>query len=102
MIRRPDKMSRAAPTAASSIVFIISAEKVCDGAKSSLMAASFHIADRGSPVAFGDPFFSASGRFLELGDLAGSKEVGPERFGEFGGVATKPYSRRGKGLDSCM
>src|SRR5262245_22838993 len=95
-------MSRAAETAASSIFFIISAEKVCDGTKCSVMAASFHVADCGSragPVAFGGSFFSASCRFLEFGDLACSKEIGSERFVEFGDVATNPFERHGKVFD---
>src|SRR5262245_17469696 len=98
MIRRPDKMSRAAETAASSIFVIMSAEKACDGTNCSVMAASFHVADCGSragPVAFGGRFLSASCRLLEFGYLAGSKEVGSERFVEFGDVATNPFESHG-------
>src|SRR5262245_65667282 len=96
MIRRPDRISRAAETAASSIFSIISAEKVCDGTKLSVMAASFHVAECGSragTAAFGGSLFSASCRRFKLRDLAGSREVGSEGFVELGVVATHPCER---------
>src|SRR5262245_18811190 len=102
MIRRPDKMSRAAPTAASSIVFIISAEKVCDGAKSSLMAASFHIADRGSQAApgrFTRRRLRSSGNFLKLGYFTSGKEIGSQRFVKFRNVPTNPFESHGNVFD---
>src|SRR5262249_16718363 len=102
MIRRPDRISRAAETAAFSIFSIMSAEKVCDGTKLSVMAASFHVADCGSPpspAAFACSFFTASSRPFKVGELAGTKEVGSERFVEFGDVATNPFEGHGKVFD---
>src|SRR5215813_8012332 len=102
MIRRPDRISRASESAASSILTIMSAGKFYTLTKLSVMAASFHVADCGSragPAAFGVSFFSASCRRFKLGDLAGSKEVGYERFVEFGDVATNPFERHGKVFD---
>src|SRR5262245_900229 len=102
MIRRPDKISRAAETAASSIWLIISGEKVCDGLKFSVMAASFHVANcssRARPAAFSVAFFSTSGRFLELRDLAARKKIGSQRFIEFRSVTANPFEGHGSVFD---
>src|SRR6266498_1075463 len=93
-------MSRAAETAASSILFNNSGDS--GAARFSVMVASFHIADcrsQARPARFGRLLFSRSHRLLELSDFAGRKEVCFQRFIEFRGITANPLERHGKMFD---